>query len=293
MEKIIITGASGLIGSRVIELLDKSYCFFPAGFEQGVDITDYNLLENFFQKNPGASSVIHLAAFTDTNAAHNQTEDKNGLCYKINVIGTSNITKLCKKFNKYLIYISTDYVFDGTKKDAYKEEDTPNPLEWYEKTKYWAEQIIEKTVEKYVILRTAYPFRGSYKEKLDIVRKIIKGLKDKNLPPMFSDTIITPTFIDDFCAGLETVIKNRPNGIFHLVGSTSLSPYALAIKVAKTFAFDQKLVTKGSLSQFLENSTRAYPRYLNISNQKIQKTLGVKMHDIDSALLLLKQQIEG
>ena len=289
--KILTTGLSGLVGSRIFELLGNEFDFQDLTHEDGFDITKIETIEKEIALSP-AKVLIHLAAFTDVNKAWEERGNRNGLGYQINVVGTKNIAKLCRKYDKFLIHFSTDFVFSGKKEGIYTEEDKPQPIEWYGKTKYWAEEEVKKSGCDYCILRIAYPFRAYYQPKVDLVRKMINGLKSKNLPPMFSDQIITPTFIDDIAFGLKIILEKRPSGVFHLVGSTSLSPYLLARKIAKIFNFPLRLVKKGSLKDYLENNpgVRPYQRNLALSNKKI-KNLGVKIKTIDEALLSLKRQL--
>ena len=291
--KILTTGLSGLVGSRIFELLSNKFDFQDLAYEDGFDITKIETIEKEISLSP-AKVLIHLAAFTDVNKAWEERGNKNGMCYQINVVGTKNIAQLCRKYNKFLIHFSTDFVFDGRKKGVYTEKDKPEPIEWYGQTKYWAEEEVKKSGCDYCILRIAYPFRAYYKPKLDLVRKIINGLRTKNLPPMFSDQIITPTFIDDIAFGLKIILEKRPLGVFHFVGSTFLSPYLLAKKVAKVFNFPLELVKRGSLKDYLENNpgVRPYQKNLALSNKKI-KNLGVKIKTIDAALLSLKRQLEA
>lgn len=291
--KIIGTGLSGLVGSRIIELLKDKYKFVDFSLNTNINILDIRQLEDAFQQNSDAIAVIHMAAFTDTNAAWVQKGDKAGLCYQLNVGGTENILELCQKYNKYLIHISTDFVFDGNKKGPYTETDQPKPIEWYGETKYFAEKLVLDSKHKAAVVRPAYPYRAKFEGKLDIVRKIINGLKENSLNPMFADQIITPTFIDDIAKGIEYFIKKQPAGIFHLVGSTSLSPYEMALKIAKVFGFDQNFIKKGSLKNYIENSPAgSRPWQMNgaISNHKITK-LGIKMKTFDEGLKEIKKQL--
>lgn len=287
--KIIGTGLSGLIGSRVIELLSGKYDFSNLSLKTRVDITDFAQIEEKIRKSK-AQVVLHLAAFTDVDAASKQDGDKNGSCYKVNVLGTQNVVSACKTFGKYLIHISTDFIFDGKKKEPYTEDDKPNPVEWYGKTKFWAEEEVKKRGINYAIARLAFPFRAEFRPKEDLVRKIIKGLKENSLPPMFNDQLITPTFIDDIASAFDIFIQKRPIGIYHLVGSTILSPYELACQVADVFGFDKKRIKKGNLTEFLKTDPRPRQRYLGLSNQKIEKDLGIKMKAIKEALQAIKVQ---
>jgi len=157
----------------------------------------------------------------------------------------------------------------------------------------WAEEEVMSSGCKYCILRIASPFRAYFPPKMDKVRKIIEGIKNSTLPPMFVDQVITPTFIDDIALGVRMISTKKPQGVFHLVGSTSLSPYLLACKICDVFGFNRNLIKRGSLARYLaENPTaRPFQKNLSLSNEKIKK-IGVKMNEIDRALTILKDQID-
>ncbi len=284
-KKILGTGLTGLVGSRIVELLGNKFDFEDLAFEKGFDITKKETIEGKIADS-SAESLIHLAAFTDVNAARKEKGDKNGLCYRVHVLGTKNIAGLCRKYDKFLVHFSTDFVFDGEKEGNYTEEDNPHPIEWYGETKYLAEEEVKNSGCRYCIVRIAFPFRAKFPNKLDFVRKIVEGLKNKTLSPQFSDQIITPTFIDDIVLGVEKILGKQPQGTFHLTGSTPISPYELAQKVAEKFGFDKKLAREGSLSLFLKETpdARPYQKRLALSNQKVKNALGVLFKDIDQAL---------
>lgn len=302
--KIIGTGLSGLVGSRIVELLSDKYEFISFSLDSGVDITDFNLLKKKFLENKDAEAVIHLAAFTDVSAAWKQKGDKNGVCYKVNVLGTQNIAQFCAQNRKYLIHISTDFVFDGKNPPpgGYTEGDEPSPLkdEWYGQTKYLAEQEIEKSDCNYVILRIAYPFKAKLSPKnlepqvkLDLIRRIKKRLEGGETLDMFTDQTITPTFIDDISSAILKCIKARPKGIYHCTGSSRLSPYKIATKIAQKFNLDKSLIKKASLKEFKGKNPKSRPRQqsLAMSNKKIKKDLGIKMLAFDEALEKIKRQL--
>lgn len=300
-KKIIATGISGLVGSRIVELLKEKFDFINFSLDEDVDITNYDLLKNKFIKHLDADIVLHLAAFTDVDAAWKQNEDKNGSCYKVNVLGSKNIAQLCKRYDKYLISISTDFVFNGlnTSLEGYTEQSQTDPVEWYGKTKYYSELKINDSKCNYSIFRIAFPFKATFSnenlepvKKIDLVRRIIQKLESNQIINMFSDQIITPTFIDDIVKALTKAIIKKPQGIFHCVGSTSLSPYKLALKTAKTFNLNSSLIVKSSLKEFIKNNPSGRPRQINLSlsNQKLQKELGIKMSTIDEALEIMKKQ---
>lgn len=291
--QILGTGLSGLVGTRVTELLADKFDFVDFSLNTGVNILDYYQLEGEFLKYPQSQAVIHMAAFTDTNAAWNQKGNKGGLCYELNVIGTRNIVDLCQKYKKYLIYISTDFVFDGSKDGTYDETDKPSPIEWYGQTKYWGEQQVKNSGHPAAIVRIAFPYRTKFDGKPDIVRKIVSKLEAGEKVTMFNDQITTPTFVDDIAYSLGFLLENQPTGVYHVVGSSSQSPHELAKNIAATFNLDEKLVEASSLAEMLKNQpagSRPWQKNLALSNQKFVAQFNYVPKNLQEGLLILKSQ---
>jgi dTDP-4-dehydrorhamnose reductase len=231
-----------------------------------------------------------LAAFTDTNKAFAETGDKNGICYKVNVDGTKNIADICKERGIYLIHVSTDFIFDGKKETPYTEDDLATPIEWYGETKAISEKVVMDSGVSYSIVRLSYPYRATYDLKPDLIKKIRAGLESGKLYPQFTDTIITPTFIDDIARAFDKLIELKPKGIFHTVGSDALSPFELARKVAVVYGFDPNVVKEGSLTEYLKTAARPFARTVKMSNQKASTELGLQFATIDEGLSEIKKQ---
>lgn len=284
MQKILATGATGLVGSRFVELYQAEFEVINMDLTTGVDITNPETIKPVISANPDAKVLLHLAAFTDTNAAFAETGDKSGLCYRVNVEGTRHIAELCKDQGIHLLHVSTDFVFDGKKGAPYTEDDPLSPIEWYGQTKAIAEQVVQESGVGYTIVRLAYPYRRQFEAKPDIIKKIRTGLETGRLYPQFSDTTITPTFIDDIARGFAKVVEDKPQGIYHFTGDSSLSPYQLAQKVAITYGFDPKVVKKGSLTQYLKSATRPFARYVAMSNAKAKSELDLEFSTIEDGL---------
>jgi len=281
--KILGTGLNGLVGSRIVELLKDQYEFESSE----VDITNRNaIIEKI--KTSDAPIVLHLAAKTDVDGCEkDKILGENGDAWRINVEGTRNIVDSCEKNNKKLIYISTDFVFDGSQ-EVYKEEDVPNPVNWYAKTKYEGEKIVQNTSIPWIIARLAYPYRTHFAKK-DFVRTLIDKFEKGESLQMVTDHIITPTFIDDVAYALDTLIENNATGIFHVVGSEFLSPYEAAFKIAHVFDFDQKNITKTTRLKFFRNRAQR-PFHLSLKNDKIE-SLGVRMRSFNEGLEEIKRQL--
>ncbi|MBI2464850.1 NAD(P)-dependent oxidoreductase [Candidatus Shapirobacteria bacterium] len=287
MTEVITTGLSGLVGSRLLEIF-PDYRLQDLSLDSGHDVLKPNTLVDTFSRSP-AKTVLHFAAFTDTNAAWEQRGDKNGLCYQLNVIGTKNIADLCRQYHKHLIHISTDYVFDGSKTTSYTETDTLNPLDWYAQTKYDAEKVVSP---EFTVIRIASPYRAIFNAKIDLVRKIIGKLKNNEVCKLFADQYTTPTFIDDIAIGLGKVINNPLLGIYHLVGSSSQSVYDMGQQIANIFGFDQKLIQPSSLADYLKtDNARPYAPNLSLSNQKFIDNYSFTPKTLSEGLAEMKKQL--
>ena len=284
-KEILGTGLDGLVGSRVVEL-NPQYEFINLIYPQA-DITKIESLETFF-KNSTADTLIHFAAFTDTKAAWEQKFDTNSPCFKVNVEGTKNVAQLCKKYNKHLIHISTDYVFNGQKNVPYNENDLPNAMEWYGQTKAMAEKIALDVGA--TVVRISFPYRKEFPLKVDFIRGYINKLQSSEPLNLFTDQTITPTFIDDIAHGLDIIIQQKPAGIFHLVGSSSHSPYEIAQEVARIFNLDSSLIHPSSLEKYLIDNPTARPfgKNQSLSNQKIKDELGISMRTLTNGLEAIK-----
>lgn len=281
--KILGTGLSGLVGSRIIELLSTKY-EFDSSVE---DITDKELIQEKI-KSSDSQIVLHLAAKTDVDGCEKDKDlGEEGMAWKINVLGTKNIAEACSSTNKKLIYISTDFVFDG-EKGSYVEEDEANPINWYGKTKLEGELAIQKTFSNFIIARISYPYRAKYDVKKDFARVLIDKLENNEPLAMVVDHTFNPTLIDDIAYALDSLIQQHQKGIFHVVGSESITPYEAAILISKEFGFDQSLIAKTTREEFFRGrASRGFN--LSLKNDKI-KRLGISMRTFKDGLKEIKKQ---
>ncbi len=286
---LILTGATGLIGSRFVELYSDQFEISNLDLATGVDITNAEQVEAFISAHP-ATALIHLAAFTDTARAESEAGNKDGICYRVNVVGTENIAKSCRDHNIFMIHVSTDFVFDGTKKEPYLESDPRNPISWYGNTKAMAEETVEKSGVKYAIARLSYPYRANFDQKPDLIKKIREALETGTLTPRFSDTLITPTFVDDIAKGFAKLATLQTEGIYHLVGTGSISPYELACEVAAAYDLDQSQVIASTLVDYQKTNGGSFVKNGALSNKITKRVLGIEMVDIKNGLDIIKPQ---
>lgn len=285
---ILSTGMSGLVGTRVEELLQDKYEFTDLSLATNVDITDFDAVLKHIAGSP-AKVIVHMAAKTDVDACEDdKILGEEGGAWMINVEGTKNIMEAAEKTGKRVIYISTDFVFDGTG-GFYDEEDKPNPVNWYGYTKYEGEKIILRDRRSSTVLRIAYPYRAYFIEKRDFVRKIIEMMESNQKVVGLTDHIFTPTFIDDIASALPIFLDKELSGIYHVVGSQSLSTYEAVKLIARTFGFRENIK---QLTRDIYFRNRAFrPFKLALKNDKILK-LGIYMRRFDQGLKEMKKQLK-
>ena len=274
--KILAFGADGLVGSRFTDLYHKETQFITPKVTE-LDITDIKALREFFAQNASDfDSVINFAAITDVDGAEKERGNEEGLTWKVNVGGVENIAGECKKHEKYLIQISTDFVFPGSdeRPGPYSEDDTlptsPEGLGWYGWTKRVAEEAARKIWEKTAILRITYPYRAQYTPKIDFARKILQLFDEGKLYPMFSDQQMTPSFIDEIAKVLYLLVEEKKAGVFHCASKDTTSPYEFASHLLEKARGVKGVVKKGSMQEFLKAPGRI-PRS-RLGGLKVEKT---------------------
>jgi len=276
-------GGSGLIGSRFVDLVSKEKHVVPK--EEELDITDTEALGSFFKKHEGEfDTVINFAAYTDVKEAEKQRGDESGIVWIINVIGSQNVAQEAKKHNKFLMQISTDFVFPGTKElpGPYKEDTKPpeklGDLGWYAWTKLKAEKRVGEINKNTAIVRLGYPFRAApYKLKQDFANLILSLFDDGKLFPLFEDQIITPIFVDDAVGPLEKIAELKKPGIYHVATSDSVSYLEFGEYLIEAARGKKGAVEGGSKEEFLKAPGRVpSPIWGGLDTKKTQKVLGMK-----------------
>ena len=287
---IIGTGLSGLVGSRVAELLGVSHSFEDLSLESGVDITKFDEVEKRLTAS-NAPWVFHFAAFTDVQGAEAE-KDKGieSVSWKVNVEATKNIASVCEKLGKHILYLSTDYVFDG-RADSYDEQAVGNPQGWYAKTKYEGEKIITSMASLGLVVRIANPYRAKPVGKKDFMHKILDRLKERLPIAAPTDQKMTATYIDDLAHGIEKLISTNSSGVYNIPGADSFSPYEGARMIAEVFGVDTNNISETTFEEYFA-SRAPIPRYGVLTHDKIE-SLGIQLHTFKEGLAEIKQMEEN
>lgn len=274
---ILITGATGLIGSHIKEyLLQQNIGEILAPTSQELDITSHDSIDSYFVAN-NPEIIIHCAAYTDVNGGELQRNDTNGSAWIINVEGTEHIAQAAQTNKAEFIHISTDMVFCGRKDDPgpYPEnhpiETDSAKVSWYGWTKAEAERVIGKYFPQSAIVRISNPARAKFENKLDYVRKIISAYDQRKPIKLFNDQHLTLTYVDEVSEAIYEIIQKKSHGIFHVSSSNVFTPYELAVYLLDKVRGATDVVQASSIEQFLAQPGNN-ARYLQFGGLDVQTT---------------------
>jgi dTDP-4-dehydrorhamnose reductase len=286
--KLLVTGASGLLGNKIVELTKNDYTAIPLHKTKPLhsnslklDITDATEVLNLFHKLK-PDKVIHTAS--ETNVDRCETEKEH--TWKINVEGTRNIALASSKVGAKLVYISTDYVFDG-EKGNYEERDEPNPINNYGFTKLEGEKQVIQYCQEYVILRTSVLY-GWHPWKQNFATWIINTLKQNKELTVVEDHYNTPTLADNLAEMALEAVQKDLQGLYHASGSERISRYEFAKQITKEFNLNQSLIKPIKMSQLTAWIAKR-PRDSSLNTDKIQKQLKTKPLNITEGLMTMKE----
>jgi|KBSMisStandDraft_5_1062788.scaffolds.fasta_scaffold00419_8 dTDP-4-dehydrorhamnose reductase len=288
--KVLVTGANGLLGQHLVkELLQAGFHVIAAGKGESrlpeherlsyvkMDLREpFDVYHVFDLHHP--DTVIHAGAMTQVDECEvNETRS-----FETNYGGTSSILVCCEEAKAFLIYISTDFVFDGLS-GPYKEEDEPSPVNWYGKTKQMAEDIVMHAQTPWAIIRTVLVYGNSLDgTRSNIITWVKSKLEQGEKIKVVNDQFRTPTYVEDLVKGIILVIRKKAHGIFHISGSDFLTPYQMAIKTAGYFGLNEDLIEEVDASIFSQHARR--PPKTGFIIDKARKELGFEPMSFDQGL---------
>lgn len=231
--KVLVTGVKGQLGYDVVNELEKRGHTAIGTDVEEMDITDEGKVREVLDaEKPDA--VIHCAAYTAVDAA----EDNVELCRKINAEGTENIAKACKELGCKLLYVSTDYVFNGEGERPWEPDDEREPLNVYGQTKYEGELAVEKYVEKFFIVRIAWVFGINGK---NFIKTMLRLGEDHDELTVVADQIGSPTYTYDLARLLVDMIGSDKYGRYHATNEGLCSWYDFAVEIFRQAGMDVRV----------------------------------------------------
>ncbi|HBM47778.1 MULTISPECIES: dTDP-4-dehydrorhamnose reductase [unclassified Clostridium] len=256
--KVLVTGAKGQLGTDLMNELAKRGIEGIGVDVEEMDITDAEACRRVI-KASGADAVIHCAAYTAVDAA----EDNVELCRRINGEGTRNVAQACKEADVKLMYISTDYVFDGQGTRPWEPDDERHPLNVYGQTKYEGELAVEELSDKYFIVRIAWVFGVAGK---NFIKTMLRLGKERGAVSVVDDQVGSPTYTYDLARLLVDMIQTDKYGRYHATNEGLCSWYEFAKEIFRQAGMDVP-VTPVSSSEFPAKATR--PSNSRMSKEKL------------------------
>lgn len=294
-KRILVVGANGMLGQRVLELyssnndfellatsVEDKLVFENIDYVQS-DISNRNEIKKVIY-NFCPDFIINAAAYTNVDKSESERE----LAWKINVKGVEYLSDAARVLDSHLIHISTDYIFDG-KDGPYTENDIPNPLGYYARTKLASENTLKISGSRNTILRTNVLYGTAKFSRPDFVKWVVDSLRAKKEIRIVDDQINNPTFIDDLVQGINKVVELRKEGIYNIGGDEFLSRYDFTIMIAEFFKLDKSLIKRIKTEDLNQPARR--PLKSGLITIKAQSELGYKPHTILQSLELMKSEL--
>lgn len=230
--KVLVTGVKGQLGYDVVKDLEKRG-HQPIGVDRDeMDLMDNEAIRTFIM-NLKPEAIIHCAAYTAVDKAEEEVET----CYQINAESVKVISECAKELDVKLIYISTDYVFDGTKEGEYVETDLPNPINVYGASKLKGEQYVQTLLEKYYIVRISWVFGVNGNNFIKTMRRLGSERDELNI---INDQVGSPTYTADLAPLLVDMMETDKYGIYHATNEETCSWYEFANEIFKQSGIEVK-----------------------------------------------------
>ena len=279
--KVLITGISGMLGVDLYQTLRDEHevvgfdtkefpstSFSPPPVQQG-DTTRIDEVKRAFRELT-PDLVVHAAAYTDVDGCE-KNPDK---AYRVNALGTQNVCLACQDLNVPVMYISTDFIFDGSKNSPYLEFDQPHPISIYGRSKFAGEKYVEILLNRYFVVRTSWLY-GHHGR--NFVETILKLAKEKEELTVVDDQVGSPTYTRDLSEKIKELLPTQLYGIYHITNSGSCSWHGFAreiLRLAGIRGVELKPITSEELDR-----PAPRPRFSVLENYCLRLTLGNSMRD--------------
>ena len=297
--KILITGANGLLGQKLVEQLVEQGKFDVIATGRGpsrlsgegfvyqtLDIEDQQNVESVFSALK-PEMIIHGAAMTNVD----ECELNREACFRANVLATQYLVEGAKKYNSHFVFVSTDFIFSGEDgKNPYDEDAAPNPVNYYGQTKLEAEEIVKNSGLNWAIARTAIVFGIGYDlSRSNIILWVKASLEAGKEIQVVDDQVRTPTLAEDLATGCILIADKRATGVFNISGLELLTPYQMAIETAEFFGLNKSLIKQTDSTKFKQPAKR--PMKTGFIIEKAREQLGFEPKSFQTGIGILAKQI--
>ena len=290
--KVLVTGSAGLVGRQVVKDLSNSHqvfsCYNESKPEYGdsvkMDLKNHEMISSVLtEKKP--EIVIHLGAMTGVDLCEKERTSAS----EINTKATEIIAKECSKLNSFLVYVSTDYVFDGNL-GMYKEDNVTNPLGFYGESKLEGEKVVQNFSTNWCIARTSTPF-GLHPTKKSFPMWVIENLQKQKQIDILIDQFTSPTYIPNLSRMLIEISERRITGVIHAAGASKISRYQMAGMISDKLNLDGTLLKQISINKMKWVARRPKDSSLDVS--RASSILNEKPQKIDQSLNLFIDEMKS
>jgi dTDP-4-dehydrorhamnose reductase len=273
MKKVLILGAQGMLGHDLLRVFAKGHKVIGLD-KENVDITRQGATRRAI-KEISPTVVINAAGYTDVDGC----EKKMHKAFVINAEGAKNVAKGCRDIGAKLVYISTDYIFNGEKKSPYREDDPPDPLNIYGESKLMGERYVEEFSNDYLIVRTQWLFG---RHGRNFVETILALAAERDSIEVVHDQQGSPTYTADLSKAIAALIRKDLEGTFHVSNSGSCSWYDFALEIVQLAGIAGAEILPISTAELNRPAKR--PRYSVFNRQRLQQEAGIEMRPWQEAL---------
>jgi dTDP-4-dehydrorhamnose reductase len=273
---LLVIGAKGMLGRDLVDVLHSS---FPEDAVVGWDIEEIDIQkeeESVFKiEKLRPNIVIHVAAYTDVDRCERDEEK----AFAVNAEGTKYVALAASRCRAKLIYLSTDYVFDGNKREPYVESDFPHPLNVYGRSKWQGEQYVQELVKNGLIIRTQWLY-GRYGK--NFVASILQQARKKKALSIVNDQIGSPTYTVDLAKAISVLIQFNAQGIFHVANSDRCTWFTFGQAILNLLGMNEVKVIPISSGALDRQAVR--PSYSVFNCQKLKEKTGLTLRPWSEAL---------
>jgi dTDP-4-dehydrorhamnose reductase len=264
MNTVLITGSNGFVACYLIQmLLQKSYTIIATGkgpsrlpfsdpklLYETLDFTNEEAVTAVFEKHK-PNIVVHAGAISKPD----ECEQNRDAAFQTNVRGTEYLVQAAAKLQSYFLFISTDFVFEGASLH-YKESDALAPVNYYGETKMLAEAAVQKYPFQWSIVRTILVYGKPISGRQNLLTMVANALQKNETLKIFNDQTRTPTYVEDLAYALAKMIDKKSTGIYHISGEDVITPYHIALAVAKYLQLDEQKIEAATVATFAQPAAR-------------------------------------
>ena len=299
--KILLTGANGLLGQKLVELLapqaditlvatsrgeNKIFYNLPNYEYRPLDVTQQEQVEQVIgEEKPDV--IIHTAALTKVDYCEEHQEE----CWQLNVEAVDYLLRACEQYHCFFLHLSTDFIFSGDQR-LLTEEDQASPINYYGESKLASEKLVQESSAKWAIVRTALVYGiVPHMSRSNIILWVKDSLEKGKVVNVVDDQFRTPTLAEDLAQGCALIAQQRAAGVFNISSEELLTPYQMALQTADFFNLDRGLIVRTDSTKFTQPARRPLETGLVIN--KAKRVLGYQPHTFTEGISIMDEQMKS